>query len=53
MVIKDIEFDIEAENAEKIILSKTRNFEEEIVLNKGDKLELLPGIYFWKVKNFF
>lgn len=51
MIIYDKEFAFEFENAEQVILSTSYNFSNIIELNKGEKIDLPPGTYYWKVRS--
>ena len=50
MVVSD-NFDFDYDNG-KVILASDKNF-ENIVDIGGEKIELLPGTYYWKVKYWF
>ena len=47
------DFEFEIENGEEILISSTPDFENPIVLKEGSEVDLPPGDYYWKVKNWF
>jgi hypothetical protein len=51
MLIRELNFNFEVENADEIILSKEKSFEDPIVLADSREITLPPGVYFWKAKN--
>ena len=53
MTIADSDFVFEIENAREVVLSVDYNFTHPIILNPDTEVTLVPGIYFWKVKNQF
>jgi hypothetical protein len=53
MVIKEPNLDFEIKNAEEILISKDKNFTEQIILKKDEEILLEPGTYFWKARNEF
>ncbi|MBI2044670.1 hypothetical protein HYT23_01290 [Candidatus Pacearchaeota archaeon] len=46
------DFVFEIENGQEILISSTIDFANPIVLKEGSELDLLPGTYYWKVKNW-
>lgn len=53
MIIKEPNLNFEIENADEILISKNKNFPNQIILKKGEEILLEPGIYFWKARNDF
>lgn len=51
--VSEPDFIFEIENADTIILSRTPDFTDQIVLKNGEEIILPPGTYYWKVKNWF
>ncbi len=50
-LISESEISFEFENADYVILSRTGEFEDSLILRKGVNLYLEPGTYFWKAKS--
>lgn len=50
--ILEPDFVFEIGNGEEILISKDSEFENLIVLKEGSELDLPPGTYYWKVKNW-
>ncbi|MBI3623554.1 hypothetical protein HY212_05760 [Candidatus Pacearchaeota archaeon] len=50
--ILEPDFVFEISNGEQVIISKNPNFENSIIMKEGSELNLLPGTYYWKVKNW-
>lgn len=53
MVIISPNFDFEVQNSNEIVISTSKNFENPIVLNYKNDINLPAGTYFWKVKSKF
>ncbi len=53
MVIDENSFNFEIQNGESILLSRNMDFRDAIELKIGEKVNLIPGEYFWKVKGKF
>ena len=50
--IFDPDFTFEVESGGEILISINENFDNQIVLREGDEIDLPPGTYYWKVKNW-
>lgn len=50
--IYEPDFVFEIGNGQEVLISKTLDFANPIVLKEGSELDLPPGTYYWKVKNW-
>src|SRR3989344_829105 len=50
--ILEPDFVFEISNGEQVIISKDLGFANFITLKEGSELDLPPGAYYWKVKNW-
>jgi hypothetical protein len=50
--IFDSDYTLEIERGDQVIISTNIDFENPIVLEQGDSIDLPPGTYYWKAKNW-
>ena len=51
--ILDPDFVFEIADNEELLISLDESFANPMVLKKGDEIDLPPGTYYWKVRNWF
>lgn len=52
LVVEGFDFNFEIENADRIILSRTMDFMERVIVERGKEATLVPGTYYWKAVSF-
>lgn len=52
-VISENDFSFQFENARRIIIAKSQDFENSVEFNKDFAIRLPPGTYYWKAKSWF
>lgn len=51
MSILEPNFDFKIQNGDSILISRDKNFSYYNQLKVGSSITLIPGVYYWKVKN--
>lgn len=46
------DYTLEIEKGDQVIISTNMDFENSIILEQGESIDLPPGTYYWKAKNW-